>query len=147
MTGERKGDCCCSSVAQLCPSLQPRGLQHARLPCPSLSPRVCSNSCPLSRWCHPTISSSVDTIQLCGMEELVGQAKWTTAIICKAALHPKVMLCIWWDWKGILYYELLLENQMINSNKFLLPIRQTEGSTRLKASGISQQKTHQLASG
>ena len=30
----------------------------ARLPCPSLSPRVCSNSCPLSRWCHPTISSS-----------------------------------------------------------------------------------------
>ena len=34
------------------------GLQHARLPCPSLSPRVCSNSCPLSRWCHPTISSS-----------------------------------------------------------------------------------------
>ena len=33
--------------------------QHARLPCPSLSPRVCSNSCPLSRWFHPTISSSV----------------------------------------------------------------------------------------
>ena len=33
--------------------------QHARLPCPSPSPRVCSNSCPLSRWCHPTISSSV----------------------------------------------------------------------------------------
>ena len=31
---------------------------HARLPCPSLSPRVCSNSCPLSQWCHPTISSS-----------------------------------------------------------------------------------------
>ena len=38
-------------------SLQPRGLQHARLPCPSLSPGVCSNSCPLSQWCHPTISS------------------------------------------------------------------------------------------
>ena len=39
-------------------SLWPHGLQHARLPCP-LSPGVCSNSCPLSRWCHPTISSSV----------------------------------------------------------------------------------------
>ena len=38
-------------------SLQPHGLQHARLPCPSLSPTVCSNSCPLNRWCHPTISS------------------------------------------------------------------------------------------
>ena len=35
------------------------GLQHARLSCPSLCPRVCSDSCPLSRWCHPTISSSV----------------------------------------------------------------------------------------
>ena len=40
-------------------SLQPRGLQHTRLPYTSLSPRVCPNSCPLSWWCHPTISSSV----------------------------------------------------------------------------------------
>ena len=39
-------------------SLQPHGLQHARVPWPSLSPRVCSISCPLSQWCHPTISSS-----------------------------------------------------------------------------------------
>ena len=34
-------------------------LQHTRLPCPSLSPRLCSNSCPLSQWCHSTISLSV----------------------------------------------------------------------------------------
>ena len=40
-------------------SLRRHGLQHARLPCPTLSPGVCSNSCPLSWWCHPTISSSV----------------------------------------------------------------------------------------
>ena len=40
-------------------SLWPHGLQHSRLPCPSLSPGACSNSCPLSRWCHPTISCSV----------------------------------------------------------------------------------------
>ena len=39
-------------------SLQPCGLQHARPPCPSPTPRIYSNSCPLSRWCHPTISSS-----------------------------------------------------------------------------------------
>ena len=38
-------------------SLWPHGLQHTRLPCPSLSPWVCSNSCPFSGWCHPTISS------------------------------------------------------------------------------------------
>ena len=40
-------------------SLQHHGLQHARLPCPSPPPRACSNSCPLTWWCHPTISSSV----------------------------------------------------------------------------------------
>ena len=40
-------------------SLRPHGLQNARPPYPSLSPRVCSNSCPLNQWCHPTISSSV----------------------------------------------------------------------------------------
>ena len=40
-------------------SLQPHGLQHARPSCPSPTPTACSNSCPLSGWCHPTISSSV----------------------------------------------------------------------------------------
>ena len=40
-------------------SLRPHGLQHARLPCPSPTPGVYSNSCPSSQWCHPTISSSV----------------------------------------------------------------------------------------
>ena len=39
-------------------SLRPHGLQHARLPRPSLPPWACSDSCPLSRWCHPTILSS-----------------------------------------------------------------------------------------
>ena len=46
-------------------SLWPHGLPHPRLPCPSLSPRVCSNSCPLSRWCHPTISSSTTLSSFC----------------------------------------------------------------------------------
>ena len=58
---------CCYSVTKLClcemlflsrDSLRLRGLQHARLLCPSLSPRLCSNSYPLSRWCYLTISSS-----------------------------------------------------------------------------------------
>ena len=46
-------------------SLQPHGLQHARLPCPSLYPRACSNSCPLSQWYHPIISSSVASFSSC----------------------------------------------------------------------------------
>ena len=48
-----------SSVAQSCPTLRPHGPQHSRLPCPSPAPGACSNSCPWSWWCHPTISSSV----------------------------------------------------------------------------------------
>ena len=40
-------------------SLIPREMQHVRLPCPSQTPRICLNSCASSRWCHPTISSSV----------------------------------------------------------------------------------------
>ena len=45
--------------------LRPHGLQHARLPCPSPTPGVYSNSCPLSRWCHLTISSSVVPFSSC----------------------------------------------------------------------------------
>ena len=46
-------------------SLWPHRLQHARLPCPSLSPRVCSNSSPSSRWCHLNISSTVIPFSPC----------------------------------------------------------------------------------
>ena len=46
-------------------SLRHHGLQHTRLPCPSPTPRACSNSCPLSRWCHSTISSSVIPFSSC----------------------------------------------------------------------------------
>ena len=54
-----------NSVAQSCLTLQPHGLQHTRLPCPSPTPRTYSNSCPLSQWCHPTISSSVVPFSSC----------------------------------------------------------------------------------
>ena len=54
------------SLSDVSDSLWPYGLQHARLPCSSPTPRVYSNSCPLSRWCHPTISSSVIPFSSCG---------------------------------------------------------------------------------
>ena len=47
------------SLSAVSNSLWPHGLQHTRLPCPSPSPRVCSDSCPSGQWCHPTISSSI----------------------------------------------------------------------------------------
>ena len=57
-------------------SLWPHGLQHARLPCPTPSPRVCSDSCPLSWWCHPTISSFVPSLLL-----------WLQSFLASESLH------------------------------------------------------------
>ena len=53
------------SLSVMSNSLQPHGLQHARLPYPSPTPGTCSNSCQSSRWCHPTISSSVVPFSSC----------------------------------------------------------------------------------
>ena len=54
------------SVVQSCPTLQPHGPQHARLLCPSPTPRACPNSCPLSLWCHhPAVLSLVIPFSSC----------------------------------------------------------------------------------
>ena len=53
------------SLSVVSDSLWPHGLPHARLPCLSPTPRVCSSTCPLSWWCHPTISSSVVPFSSC----------------------------------------------------------------------------------
>ena len=55
-------------------SLQAHGLHRDRFPCPSLSPRVCSNLCPLSWWCHPTISSSAAHFSSCLQSSLASQS-------------------------------------------------------------------------
>ena len=60
-----KGHLLLFSCSVLSDSLQSHGLQHMRLSCPSLSPGVCSNSCSLSQWCHPTISFSVTPFSSC----------------------------------------------------------------------------------
>ena len=62
--------CVCLSSVQfshsvISDSLQPHGLQHSRSPCPAPTPRVYSNSCASSWWCHPTISSSVVPFSFC----------------------------------------------------------------------------------
>ena len=67
--------CCYCSVTKSCLTLRPHRLQHSRLPCPSLSPRVCSNSCPLNWWCYLTISLSDAPFSFClqSFPELVSQ--------------------------------------------------------------------------
>ena len=60
---------CLGSIQLFCSvafdSLKPHRLKHARPPCASPIPRACSNSCPLTQWCHPTISSSVVPFSSC----------------------------------------------------------------------------------
>ena len=68
-------------------SVRPHGLQHARLPCPSLSSGVCWNSCPLS-WCHPIISSSVAPFSSCPQPFPASGSfpvSWLFATVCGAA--------------------------------------------------------------
>ena len=60
-----KNDSVQFSFSVVSDSLQPHGLQHTRLPWSSPTPRVYPNSCPLSQWCHPTISSSVVPFSSC----------------------------------------------------------------------------------
>ena len=55
-------------------SLWPHGLQRSRLLCPSLSPAVCSDSCPLSQWCHQTIASSVSLVSSCSQPFLASRS-------------------------------------------------------------------------
>ena len=63
-------------------SLQPHGPQHARLPCPSQTLGACSNSCPLSWWCHPINSSSVIPFSSC-LQSFPGQGlfQWVSSSI------------------------------------------------------------------
>ena len=61
----RKGSSVQFSRSVVSNSLGHHGLQHARLSCPSPTPGACSDSCPSSRWCHPTISSSVVPFSSC----------------------------------------------------------------------------------
>ena len=72
-------------------SLWPHGLQHTRLPCPSPIPRVCSNSCPLSWWCHPTISFSVAPF-----------SSWLQSSPASGIFTNESALCIRWPKVGAL---------------------------------------------
>ena len=95
-------DCGCS-LAVVSDSLQPHGLQHACLPCPSLSPRVCSNSCPLRRWCHPTVSSSVvPSPTVFNISQHQGLFHWVSSShqVAKVLNHSSTLKIYGW-WGGV----------------------------------------------
>ena len=79
-------------------NLRPHGLQHARPPCSSPTPRAYSNSCPLSQWCHPTISSSVVPFSSClqsflasgsfQMSQFFTSGGQSTGVLASASFFP-----------------------------------------------------------
>ena len=68
-------------------SLWPHGLQHGRPPCPSPSPRVCSNSCPLSQWWHSTISFSIIPLSSCFQSFLTSGSFPTSWLFASGNFH------------------------------------------------------------
>ena len=75
-------------------SLPPHGLQQATLPCPSPTPRGCSNSCPLSWWCHPTISSSVTpSPPAFNLPQHWGLFQWVSSSHQVVKIHPGLDCC------------------------------------------------------
>ena len=75
-------------------SLRLHGLQHTRLPCPSPTPGACSNSCPSSRWCHPTISSSVVPFS----SSVVPFSSWFLSTVIQCVSESLLCICDVGSW-------------------------------------------------
>ena len=88
-------------------SLRPHGLQHARVPCPSPSPGAYSDLCPLSQWCHPTISSSVITFSSC-LQSF--SASWSFQWVSSSHQVATISQCNGRLWRKLSNKELMLLN-------------------------------------
>ena len=117
-----------SSVTQSCLTLRLHGLQHARPPCPSLTPRVYSNSCPLSPWCHPTISSSVIPFSAFNLSQHQGKVEkglshlhirwpkyWSFSFNISPSNDYSGLISLRMDWLDLLAVQGTLKFKNINS--------------------------------
>ena len=89
-------------------SLWPHGLQHARLPCPSPTPRACSNSCPSSRWCHPTTSSSAVPSSCLQSFPAIGSFQWVNYLhqVAKVLEFQLQHLSFQWEYSGLISFRI-----------------------------------------
>ena len=125
------------SLSVMSYSLWPHGLQHARLPCPSPTPGVYSNSCPLSLWCHPTISSSVipfssplqsfPASESFPMSQLFAWGSQSIGVSASASVLP-VNIQDWFPlgWTGLIClqskgFSRVFSNTTVQKNQFLGP--------------------------
>ena len=90
-------------------SLPPHGLQHTRLPCAPLSPRVCSDSCPLSQWCHPTTSSSASALFSCfHLSQHQGLFQWAGSLHQVAKVLELQLQSFYWIFRVDFLYDWLV---------------------------------------
>ena len=122
-----------SSVTQSCLTLWPHELQHVRPPCPSATPRVYPNRCPLSQWYHPTISSSAvpfsscpqsfpapGSFQMTQLFILGGQKYWSFSFsITPSNEHPG-LISFRVDWLGLLAVQGTLKSLLQHHNSKVL---------------------------
>ena len=122
---------CCSVMSN---SLWPHGLQHVRPLCPSPAPGACSNSCPLSRWCHPAISSSVVPLSSCLLSFLTSGSFWMSQFFTSggqsigveaaaSVLPMNIQDCShlgWTGWTSLLSRELsrVFSNTTVQKHQF-----------------------------
>ena len=123
-----------SSVAELYPILRPHGLQYTRLPCPSPTPGAYSNSCPLSWWCHPIISSSIVPFSSClqsfpasgsfPMSQFFTSGEQSTGVLVSASVLPMNIQgwfpLVWIGWISLLSKGLLrvFSNTTVQKHQF-----------------------------
>ena len=91
------------SCSVMSDSLQLHALQHARLPCPSPTPRDCSDSCPLSQWCHPTTSSPVVSFSSCLQSFLASRSFLMSCLLTKYwsfSISPSN------EYSGLIYFRI-----------------------------------------
>ena len=94
----------CSAVSD---SLQPHGLQHTSLPCPSLSPGAGSNFCPLSQWCHPTISSSVCCPFLLLPQSFPSSGSFPSELaLTRWPKYWSISICSFNEYSGLIYFKI-----------------------------------------
>ena len=110
-------------------SLQPHGLQHARLSCPSATPGACSNSCPSSRWCHPLISPYVipfppafNLSQHQGLFQWIsssnrGSKNWSFSFSISLSNEYSGLISFRIDWFGLLAVQGTLKSLQQHSSK------------------------------
>ena len=104
--------------------LQSHGLQHTRLPCPSSTPRACSNSCPSSWWCHPTISSSSPAFNLSqhqGLFQWVHSLHQVAKVSASALVLPvniSGLISFRIDWLDLLAVSRVFSNITVQKHHF-----------------------------